>query len=417
MDPSLNNKASSPTEIQQLIKTWLSYLIVLLLVVITGLTWGNDQDELQLRIIIIGVISLLAFIATSILIKGPNSPHRPGPSASILLILWMTTGLDKALVVTLLGPILCLGYHYFFYTILLSYQPRPHQSGQSFAEYSKDSLHTIVILGPALVVTNIIYTSFGGLIPITHSNLITSPIIISVILGTATAYLIEDYLTGKNRSWFRAGRDIFIQDWIFPLISIPVATIYHEEHFGLVEVLLTQIIILYLMIRSIQLYSTQNDLASRVEELSSLSSIVEDISSTLEPQQVIEKTYEWVRTYAQASYFYVAIFDEEKTFINFPLVMQNDQRQHKIAEPFESNLWVKTISQQRNLKVVHRNESSELASFFDDLPNTSQYQYVIGIPLNVGTMSLGVMTIVATANRFPHFETLRDSQSSHQPSS
>jgi PAS domain S-box-containing protein len=390
-------------------RLWLNNLAALLLAAIIPLAIlsGYTTETFSAQSLAILLSSLSFFIIADLVI----SPFQPqiwkSPLNFILIVTWLTTGMAAALMIALIGSIAVVVFHPYAVRLpLFNYSDRPQSRSWATAR------DYFIVYGLVVVVAALIYDLMGGRIPLTLDIIEPPILIVTLVLSTVVARIAEILLNPqvsvKEVVRSRLGWEQTFRETILLFFSVLITLIYTDDHFGLLLFLIFEALILYLVVRSTLYHSTQRDLQERIQELSLLGSVVQDISSDLLPQNVLNNTYQWIKTYTGTPWCYFALYDGDSEVVKFPLVMINDQDVDWTMRLLDDDPWIREVLHQDSRKtlVSWRSNPGKLADFWNALPDTPDHQMAVGIPLVAGAKTLGLLTVVkANANNF-HLETL-----------
>ena len=322
-----------------------------------------------------GAIAWIVCLSVLILADLLAGPLEDGLWAGYLnlaaMVAWLIWGLGSALFLVALGVTIVLLLRIYNYH-LTGIVPLDRET--SFLLWGE----RIVIISAALFTTAGIYKGFGGVIPLSHNNILILPVLFALLIGWGVIQVLSHLLSQIRVPfiWEKGQRHRIINELLLALIIVPLALIYETSGEIVFYVLLG--LVAAQSMRHRQITQTEQTLMRRVQELSILNQMGQQISSTLVIEDVLKSIHDWITQFADVSLFYVALLDEDHALLRFPLVIQAG----------EKILWqdCKVADKPNIRQVIERRKTMRIK------PNSWLEGY-LGIPLIVSNKLFGVMGI------------------------
>ena len=255
-----------------------------------------------------------------------------------------------------------------------------------------------------LVGLNLIPLTFVWVIGGLNSNLLNSLIsdtyasirVIIILLAFAAIYItlyVIDYCSQKlpkNKAFYH---DIAFLGLIhlISLLFIGI-TIYTYPHvkiisFGFITIPLT--IAEFLIFR---LGKTVRQVERQMEELATLNRVSRTLQSTLELNDLLPIIHQQVTTFLGIDNFYVALYDQDKNEVWYPLAVKHNQRQNWSRRPMENRLTDRVIKESKPILLTPKNQRS--SDYFGLPSSTETPQSWMGVPLITSERTLGCLAVM-----------------------
>lgn len=145
-------------------------------------------------------------------------------------------------------------------------------------------------------------------------------------------------------------------------------------------------------VRHYQIHNAREDVIRRVREVSTLSTLGRSITNNLELDDVLLTIYREATLLVQATTFTIGLYDEDRSMVDFPLVMKDDHRVLRSPRKLDHYYNDHVILTGRPLHVNTYLPQPTLK------PEDSRTISYLGIPLKVGTKVIGVMALAHAYN-------------------
>ena len=139
------------------------------------------------------------------------------------------------------------------------------------------------------------------------------------------------------------------------------------------------------------LEQVKQGLERRVRELSSLQAIGQALSSSLELDKVLTAVYQQVSKLMPTNIFFVALYDEAKNEVSFPIALQDDIPLNWHSRPLGNGLTDYIIRNREPLLIRHN-----MVAMLDELEVNllgGMSQSWLGVPIVAGDQILGVLSV------------------------
>jgi two-component system sensor histidine kinase ChiS len=199
------------------------------------------------------------------------------------------------------------------------------------------------------------------------------------------------------QSYVKNAYDLHQQNIIKTLASTTAIALDHAKAYQAIEEQKQQV--------EQQKQAVEDKVAARTEQLqqsnqnmTTLSEICTDISSTLDYNKVLHKVYNGIKDLMDADIFMIGLFDEEQAHIEFELAIKSDE----VIPPFVVSMTEKTRPAVRcfvsQLPVIFNDMSTEMPGHLTDMPihQGNEHRVIESImywPLIVHGQIIGVLTV------------------------
>ncbi|TFG69626.1 MAG: GAF domain-containing protein, partial [Anaerolineales bacterium] len=264
---------------------------------------------------IAGLFSLLIAFALAFGIR------LPGGAASLMLMTVTAAYL-------ILGKV-AAGWAVYFAAILQGISRHFHLPGTLDENpINRMQLLTVTSFNAFIHVTSIIiggyvYELFGGNLPLTYINgrIFVALIALYLSYGLMNYLLIGAYLLTKGKPVFQAYVKSLPSILLYeatPLLFSPLMVLVYTQ-LGFQYFVLFALAYVLVTLFVYNLAMTSRRLERRVHELDSLQALGRILESSLDVEVILNAIYEQVRQLMPAEDFYVALYDDERDEVTFPL--------------------------------------------------------------------------------------------------
>lgn len=333
--------------------------------------------------LVLGFALLVLFQSIAIHQAAPlNQGHWNGMPFIVGVMAWALLGFSPAIIITSLA-------------ILIAHLIAIRQTNSSISQISWQSIgNHLVLLGLPLLVLHSLYGLLNGVLP---AQLFTNATtfarfgiaLIGAFLTLPALGIVFDQLSPpqqlfnlrKHLAWnllLLAGGGVAVEVFIgfgpitfSIIISLMIALNYQQQ----------------------RVRQTKQDLLERFQHVTVLQHISSAATTQSQPQDVLESIYEEVNQLFDCTLFFIALYDEQRNRLSYPLVYQHDQRSH--LPPRQTSGKSLTDYVIRTRQTVHYRADDPA---LNDLQATRLTATYLGVPLLIGDDLLGVLGLVHDSN-------------------
>jgi GAF domain-containing protein len=133
----------------------------------------------------------------------------------------------------------------------------------------------------------------------------------------------------------------------------------------------------------------------RAEELSVLNEMARELSAEMNINSIAETAYRYINRLIDATNFYIALYDENTSLINFPVFVHQHSRISVSSKKLEKGLVENVIQTKEPFYLTNEINKIRDSAWLENLPieNTESPLCWLGVPLLVGNKPIGVMTV------------------------
>jgi PAS domain S-box-containing protein len=148
----------------------------------------------------------------------------------------------------------------------------------------------------------------------------------------------------------------------------------------------------------------------RAEELTVLNEMGRELSSLLDIHQIAEALYKYANRLMDTTNFFVALYDEQKEEISFPLVINDNTHVESPTRSLGQGLTDYVIRSKRTLFIPEdvAGQMKALGIKFISIGNSTPSQCWLGVPLLIGTRIIGVISVQSVGEPNLYSERHRD---------
>lgn len=254
----------------------------------------------------------------------------------------------------------------------------------------------IVQSGISAAAAGFIYSVvFSGSLPVIQRDLNLLVVGLALLVSFGVLQLVRQHLAYRP---LRVLPDKNIAAEVALLLAVvPLALVYDRA--GVIVFTIMMGIVVSQAIRYYQVNHIEDSLVRRVQELSLLNGIHQNISSNLVVEDVLQSLYDWFNSLADVPVFYVALYDSDRHVVDFPLAIRDGVRNNLPGRRLTESDFIGFVIRERRIVQIIRHRDKPYAELFDNLPDTEPYQLCLGLPLAVGNKLLGVMVLIVSQQR------------------
>ena len=229
-------------------------------------------------------------------------------------VTWLTSGLSFALVLVALGTVISLPIYWYLI-----------EKSEFTPEIISEILGRIAITGNGILVAHGVYQSLHGTIPFTHASPQQMiPLLAAMVCGYVVMQMIGVSVTGVNpiNRFKSAGRGLLLEPLlvmvtiVLPLINASIGSVAFVIMIGLTGAQ---------AIRHHQVRDAHSVLMLRLKDMSMLNNLSQTIAASIELDEVLDSIYREIRSLVNATTFFVALYNNDRQTIEYPLVLRNGQ--------------------------------------------------------------------------------------------
>ncbi|RMG76252.1 MAG: GAF domain-containing protein [Chloroflexi bacterium] len=289
----------------------------------------------------------------------------------IITAMWLIWGRGIALTLTIIGVTISLALRLRDYHLPGIIPVKGYDAWSLWAK-------RVIVLSTVILFGESIYNLLRGEVPLKSSNINIPSLAITLAISWFFTQLLSYLLSDQQVTfiWQRGKRHRIINEFLLLFVTPPLVLIYDTSGETVFAVLLG--LITAQSVRYRQITVTQQQLKQHIQELSLLNQVGQQVSSTLEIEDILKRIHDWLKQFADISVFYVALYDEQREQLRFPLVIQHGRRV--------------TWADCQTIEHPHIHEVITSRKTIQVTPDAKYVGY-LGIPLMVSNKLLGVMGI------------------------
>ncbi|MCB8945151.1 MAG: GAF domain-containing protein [Ardenticatenaceae bacterium] len=213
------------------------------------------------------------------------------------------------------------------------------------------------------------------------------------------AYMAVNHLIAAFFFWLRGGdrlaqyRANFLSALLYETTAMPfaplIALIYTRIGPGYFVMFALALVMASLVMHNLAL--VKRGLERRVRELSGLQAIGQVLSASLDLDEVLTAVYQHVSGLMPTTVFFVALYDETKNEVSFPLAVQENKPLNWSPRPLANGL-TDYIIRSRQPLLIRKNMPDMLANLQLDLIGKISQSW-LGVPILAGDQLLGVLSV------------------------
>ncbi len=297
-----------------------------------------------------------------------------------VMVCWLSLNTEAALLVIVLSTPLGVGIRHV----------RRWMIDDDELPFWQEVMGRIAITSLGLMSTSLIFYLEGQQTPILSLSAVTilRPLV-SIWIGILATQGVGWWVTRRLPNFLDdEGRHQITLDFALSLVMLVLPLVLYEVGAAAFIVILG--LTIFQAIRHYQIHSVREDIVRRAREVSSLYTLGRFITNNLVLEDVLLTVYREATALVPATTFTIGLFDEDRSVIDFPLVMKEGQRvlhsPRKLDDYYNDHVILTGLP----LRVSSNVPQPSLK------PEDARIIAYIGIPLKVGTKIIGVMALGST---------------------
>ena len=304
----------------------------------------------------------------------------------VLMIVWLTVGLPHAMLVLVGGLSI---------TTLVRLSPiKPRILPQYYNQSPYQlGLERLALSGMSLMVTGVIFNLLDGSFPDPTFNINNLapivPVFIALLGGLITIQLFDRFLfTPTDESQPINGWQVGLE--IASLMVVPAMTLIYVRS-GFFPFVAIMGLIVVQILRHQQVNETRQTLLRRINQLTTLNVVSEQLATSLVTSDVLKNIYESVAQVVDLTAFYIALHDSDYQRTDFPIAVSDGDIIDLPSRPSQDFHITDHIIDQKTVLNLTR---SQFNNYEFSVPDNFEFKHYFGLPLMVGTKIMGVMGIM-----------------------
>jgi two-component system, NtrC family, sensor histidine kinase KinB len=303
-----------------------------------------------------------------------------------VIVAWAGFSLPPALMLVLSGALIAA-------VLRLSGLSPWQMPTSSLAAAADLAFKRITTLGIPVIVAALIYDVMGGVLPLTQDNMRLVELGVALTIAFVLLQVLGHLLVDPQvpvQSLLEAGqRHRLFSEGLLIIATMPLVLVLNNN--GVLPFGLLMGLIAAQAVRHRQVMLTQEELVGRMDELSLLNDVSQVVSVHLVLDDLLESIYTWACR-LDLNLFYIALYDDEREELTFPLVLRGQQRidWSKIRKS-DDHLIQKMLSQPERLDLPLTEDTMSQTTLIDMAHGGTR---VLGFPLKAGEKVIGVMSMI-----------------------
>ncbi len=290
---------------------------------------------------------------------------------------WLTLGAAVALVIIVCGAGLAAALQ----------QRRGRPAPPDFHPLD-EAAGRMVISAAGLLTAVTLYTLFGGQTPARDMALAHVPLLLVTVFSSLAATHLAGSLLVAAAPRPRRLSPNSILEILLTGTALVLPVIFYEINAAAFVVVMG--LIAFQAYRYQQITRAQHELMQHMRETSTLYNLGQAIASTLSLEDILQHIYREISHLVQATTFFIALYDEERRILEYPLLMQDGQPVRRPPGKPGPGL-TNYVLQHRACLLIRRSEVAALDAALK--PEDMEGVVYLGVPLVVGTKLIGVMAV------------------------
>ncbi len=296
---------------------------------------------------------------------------------------WLAAGLEAALLVVLVGSSL---HAFLLYRTARaqnrSLQPLPEAAGR------------IAMIGGGVLVGFGLHVMLDGIIPLdslSYAAAVTT--LLELLAGFVALHLIGLWMLSQQFRLTTIPTRILMHSLLL-LVALALPVILYQVSILAFAAIMG--VIAFQAIQQNRTRHTQHALEQRIKEMTALYNLGQAIASNRVLDEVLFSVYDEVNRLVNATSFFIALYDADRTVIRYPLVMTNGRHVRRATRPLGDGMTDAVIRHKQPL-LIHRHDSRQLQQF-NIRPEEVESASYLGVPLLVGKDIIGVLGVLHATN-------------------
>ncbi|NWF70207.1 MAG: GAF domain-containing protein [Chloroflexi bacterium] len=243
----------------------------------------------------------------------------------------------------------------------------------------------------ALLVVAAVYHLLGGTLPLDSHELVATAAALLAAFGVPQVLAL--WLAGDSglAPVWKAPRAVFFLE-IFLLVLAPALALTLPSA-GTLFVVIVLTLLGVQALRDIQMLDMRWQLTQRVEQLSLLAQMAQQVTTTLVLDDLLLSIYHEVQRLLPSTRFMAALYDEETQTLDFPLTMVNGQRVERVTRPLADTPTDYVVHSGRSLYLRADNDVLRQKLHIALPPPGENRSVYLGVPLLAGDRTIGALAL------------------------
>lgn len=327
-------------------------------------------------VVLVAVFVLMVYWADDI-----NENRWGNYLLALLCAAFFSLGASATLNMLMVGTLLALVAQY----------TKPNQSKPPF-HFVENFLGRIGITGNALLLAVFAFYALGGEVPlkaVSHLSVFIPISAFNFVVWSMT-YLMGRMILGKtHQETFKILRTNALTDAL--LITVGTAYAPIVDGVGLGAGLVVLGLLVAMAYRYQQIHATSQILVRRMNEIETLKTLGETITTKLEFDEVLEAVHGQIERFVTANTVFVATYNEEAEVIEYPLVRRDGKPIHWQSDKLSRGLTDWVIRKRKPL-LLNELQSHNYGLMGIDIAEIKSAAYM-GVPLVVSDKLIGVLGV------------------------
>lgn len=347
-----------------------------------------DPPALIAWVICVGVFAL------SDLSVGPLQSGRwAGFFNSTSMIAWLALGFSAGLAVIVIGALAAASIR----VLVLLAQQQESPIDAALVATGDYALGRMTITTAALVAAGATFDLLGITFPAQEQSLafalgLLAVLIVNFVAAEVIGRLLVVGAPGVKQTSF----DLLLREGV-PLIVIPALALTYLQS-GVVAFAALMALLTVQVLRFRQVEQAQNDLRRRVSELATLSAVGDALNLDMDSDESLWAIYRRVAGLVKVSAFIVALYEDNRSMVNYRFVVVDGERQPWLPRPIDGNHSIDYVL--REQRMLHVN-AAELQAMGLRVMHDFAPAHLLVLPLLVGERPLGALLVANRSHAYP----------------
>lgn len=335
----------------------------------------------NLTLLSILLICLVMYVLACWLAGRLQNGVRAGYMYFTATVVWLAAGLEAALLVVIIGSSI--------HGLLLMRQTVVSPLDEKI-EPLTEAAGRIGMIGSGVVAAFVAYLATGGILPLitlTYSTAITA--LITLLIGFGVLHLCGLWMMRQQLHLTQIPTRI-VMHGLLMVVALAMPLILYQ-----VSILAFGAIMGVIAFQAVQQYRThytQHALEQRIKEMTSLYNLGQAIASNRVLDEVLYSVYDEVNRLVNATTFFIALYDQDRSVIRYPLVMTEGRHVRRPTRPMQDGMTDAVIRSKQPL-LIQKQETRRLQQLNINPDEVDSAAY-LGVPLLVGTDVIGVLGVL-----------------------
>lgn len=362
----------------------LAVVIVFVFALSLPLLFIKFPPELTASLLAAWFVCLVVYVLADLLTSSVDDGLWVGYLNLATMTAWCISGLGMALILILVGAAVAA----FLRAQLRLEMPAGFDGSIAQLAASRAAVSGIPVIGAAGIYAGLLNYP----VPIRSDDLNLGAVVLALLVAFTLLQVSRFAFNATGLGLYLIPRHHALSEVTLLLAIVPFSLIHYDQ--GVLVFAILMSLVAGQIVRYHEVNRVQNTLVRRVDELSVLSGVNQNLSSNLVIEDVLQSLYEWVKTLADVPVFYFALYVSARHAVDFPLVVEGDQKVRWSSRRLSENDFLADVIERRTVIQIARGHAGNYAGVFRELPDDERHQLCVGIPLSVGTKTIGVLVLV-----------------------